>query len=216
MTYLEAVNSVLRRLREREVSSVSESSYSKLVGDFVNDARAEVENAWNWSSLRTTLTLTTTANIFNYELNGSKNNFSVVDVLNDTSNMFMEYRSGQDFDRLFLTQEPTATGSPIYYNWNGVSSDGDSQVDIYPIPNGVYTIRFNVLLRNTDLVNDSDKILVPHRPIILLAFAKAIEERGEDGGNSSQYAYGTGMKALADEIAYDAARRPEDTIWYPV
>jgi len=216
MTYLEAVNSVLRRLREREVSSVSESSYSRLIGDFINDARNEVENSWNWSSLRTTLTLTTSVDVFNYELNGSKNNFNVIDVLNDTTNMFMEYKSGETFDKLFLTQEPTSKGSPIYYNWNGVSNDGDTQVDIYPIPDGVYTIRFNVLLRNTDLVNDSDDILVPHRPIVLLAFAKAVEERGEDGGNSSQYAYGTGMRALADEIAYDAARRPEDTIWYPV
>lgn len=216
MTYLEAVNSVLRRLREREVSSVSETAYSKLIGDFVNDANAEVENAWNWSALRTTLTLTTQANIFNYELNGSKNNFNVIDVLNDTSNRFMEYKSGQSFDKLFLTQDPVATGSPIYYNWNGVSNDGDTQVDIYPIPNGVYEIRFNVLLRNTSLVSDGDDIVVPSRPIVLLAFSKAIEERGEDGGNSSQYAFGSAMKALADEIAFDAARRPEDTIWYPV
>jgi hypothetical protein len=216
MTYIEAVNSVLRRLREREVQSVSETSYSKLIGDFVNDARNEVENAWNWSSLRTTLTLSTSANVFNYELNGSKNNFNVIDVLNDTTNMFMSYKSGQEFDSLFLAQEPTATGSPIYYNWNGVSNDGDTQVDIYPIPDGAYTIRFNVLVRNTDLVADGDDIMVPFRPIVLLAFAKAVEERGEDGGNSSQYAFGTGMRALADEIAYDAARRPEDTIWYPV
>jgi hypothetical protein len=198
------------------VSSVSETSYSKLIGDFVNDARLEVENAWNWSSLRTTLTLTTSADVFNYELNGSKNNFNVIDVLNDTTNMFMQYKSGQEFDKLFLAQEPTAKGAPIYYNWNGVSNDGDTQVDIYPIPDAVYTIRFNVLLRNTDLVADGDDINVPAKPIVLLAFAKAIEERGEDGGNSSQYAYGTGMKMLADEIAYDAARRPEDTIWYPV
>lgn len=216
MTYLEAVNSVLRRLREREVSSVSETSYSKLIGDFVNDARAEVENAWNWSGLRTTLTLTTSANIFNYELNGSQNNFNVVDVINDTSNKFMEYRTGQAFDKLFLTQEPVATGSPLYYNWNGVTSDGDSQVDIYPIPDGVYTIRFNMLLRNTDLTSNASVIAVPYRPVVLLALARAIEERGEDGGNSSGYAYSSGMKALADEIAYDAARRPEDTIWYPV
>jgi hypothetical protein len=216
MTYLEAVNSVLRRLREREVDSVSETSYSKLIGDFVNDARAEVENAWNWSSLRTTLSLTTTADIFNYELNGSKNNFNVIDVINDTTNMFMEYKSGQAFDKLFLTQEPVVKGAPSDYNWNGVSADGDTQVDIYPIPDGVYTIRFNVLLRNTELTANSDVIKIPHRPIVLLAFAKAIEERGEDGGNTSQYAYGTGMRALADEIAYDAARRPEDTIWYPV
>jgi hypothetical protein len=216
MTYLEAVNSVLRRLREREVSSVSETSYSRLIGDFVNDARNEVENAWNWSSLRTTLTLNTTADVFNYEMNGSKNNFNVIDVLNDTTNMFMSYKSGQEFDKLFLAQEPTAKGAPTYYNWNGVSNDGDAQVDIYPIPDGAYTIRFNVLLRNTDLVGDGDDIIVPSRPIVLLAFAKAVEERGEDGGNSSQYAFGTGMRALADEIAYDAARSPEDTIWYPV
>jgi hypothetical protein len=216
MTYLEAVNSVLRRLREREVSSVSETSYSRLIGDFVNDARNEVENAWNWSSLRTTLTLNTTADVFNYEMNGSKNNFNVIDVLNDTTNMFMAYKSGQEFDKLFLAQEPTSKGAPIYYNWNGVSADGDAQVDIYPIPDGAYTIRFNVLLRNTDLVGDGDVMAIPSRPVVLLAFAKAVEERGEDGGNSSQYAFGTGMRALADEIAYDAARRPEDTIWYPV
>jgi hypothetical protein len=97
-----------------------------------------------------------------------------------------------------------------------VSADGDAQVDIYPIPDGAYTIRFNVLLRNTDLVGDGDVMAIPSRPVVLLAFAKAVEERGEDGGNSSQYAFGTGMRALADEIAYDAARRPEDTIWYPV
>ena len=104
MTYLEAVNSVLRRLREREVSSVSESAYSKLIGDFVNDARNEVETAWSWSGLRTTLTLTTAADIFNYELNGSQNNFTILDVINDTSDQFMEYRPGTWFDNAFLTQ----------------------------------------------------------------------------------------------------------------
>jgi hypothetical protein len=145
MTYLEIVNSVLRRLREREVASVSESSYSKLIGDFVNDARNEVETAWNWSALRTTLTLTTTADIFNYELNGSQNNFTLIDVINDTDNQFMEYRPSTWFDNAFLNQG-SVTGSPTYYNFNGVSNDGDTQVDIYPIPDAVYTIRFNVTL----------------------------------------------------------------------
>lgn len=216
MTYLEAVNSVLRRLREREVDSVSETSYSKLIGDLVNDALSEVENSWNWSALRTTLTLTTTNGIFNYVLTNSRNKFTVIDVLNDTTNLFMEYKSGPEFDKLFLAQEPTATGAPIYYNWNGVDNSGDAQVDVYPIPNGVYTVRFNVVLRSLELTNDGDDIIVPSKPVVLLALARAIEERGEDGGNSSQYAYGSGMRALADEIAFDAARRPEDTIWYTV
>lgn len=215
MTYLEAVNSVLRRLREREVSSVSESSYSKLIGDFVNDARNEVETSWNWSALRTTLTLTTTANVFNYELNGSKNNFTVLDVINDTDNQFMDYRPGVWFDNAFLNQGPVV-GSPEYYNFNGVSSDGDTQVDIYPIPDGVYSIRLNVALRNEDLTTNGGVFVVPTRPIVLLALAKAIEERGEDGGNASMNAYAAGRSSLADEIALDAARRPDETIWYPV
>ena len=40
MTYLQLVNSVLRRLREEETASVENAtdSYVKLVGEFVNDA----------------------------------------------------------------------------------------------------------------------------------------------------------------------------------
>jgi len=48
MTYLEAVNKVLRRLREPEVGSVDETVYSKLIGEFVSDAKSLVENAWSW------------------------------------------------------------------------------------------------------------------------------------------------------------------------
>ena len=39
MTYLQLVNSVLRRLRENEVDSVNQNNYSKLIGEFVNDAK---------------------------------------------------------------------------------------------------------------------------------------------------------------------------------
>ena len=53
--YLTLVNSVLRRLREDEVSAVANTAYSKMVGDFVNDAKIQVENAHDWSALRTTV-----------------------------------------------------------------------------------------------------------------------------------------------------------------
>ena len=221
MTYFELVNKVMLRLRENPVSSgVLQGSdaagrYARLIGEFVNEAKAQVESAWDWSALRTTLTVTTQANVFNYELNGSSNNFKVIDVLNDTSNFVMEYQSGQWFDEQFLLQT-NPQGAPTYYNFNGVSADGDTQVDIFPIPDGVYNLRFNVTLRNSPLVNDSDKLYIPSRPVILLATAMAIEERGEDGGQQSVNAYGMARAALADEIALDAARHPEDTIWYSV
>ena len=219
MTYLELVNKVLRRLRESEVDTVqgtgNSNSYARLIGDFVNEAKSQVEVAWDWSALRSTLTLTTTPDVFNYELNGSQNNFKVLHVLNDTNNIEMKYQTGKWFDTEFLMADPQR-GIPAFYNFNGVSVDGDTQVDIYPIPDAVYDIRFNVTQRNLELTEDAQTIVIPHRPIILLATAMAIEERGEDGGQQSINAYAAAQSALADEIAMDAARHPEDTIWYSV
>ena len=59
MTYLDIVNNVLRRLREDTVTTVTNDTYSTMVGDFVNDAKQLVENAWDWSNLRSALTIVT-------------------------------------------------------------------------------------------------------------------------------------------------------------
>lgn len=219
MTYLQLVNAVLRRLRESEVSTIqgtgNANTYARLIGDFVNEAKSQVEVAWDWSALRTTLTLNTEANVFNYELQGTKNNFKVLDVWNDSNDIEMQYQTASWFNREFLTTAPQH-GIPLYYNFNGVSVDRDTQVDLYPIPDGVYNLRFNVTQRQAELSSDTDTTLLPTRPIILLATAMAIEERGEDGGQQSMNAYGAAQSALSDEIAMDAARHPEDTIWYSV
>ena len=146
MTYLNLVNSVLRRLREEEVSSVQSSTYSKMAGDFVNDAKRIVEDAWDWSALRTTLTITTTDDIFNYVLTGSQNRIKELNVINDTSNIIMEYRPAKYLDEQYLVQDPVK-GSPKFFTYNGIDSDGDTQIDVYPKPDGVYTLRFNCVLR---------------------------------------------------------------------
>ena len=81
---------------------------------------------------------------------------------------------------------------------------------------GLMPYGLTYLLRNQELAADADTVVLPTRPIILFATAMAIEERGEDGGQQSINAYGAAQSALADEIAMDAARHPEDTIWYSV
>ena len=108
MTYKDLVNNVLRRLRETEVSSVQTNSYSKLIGDLVNDAKDLVENSWDWSALRTTLTITTTSGVFNYSLTGSQNNIKELNVLNDTSNLPMIYQTNNWFDSQFLLGNPVS------------------------------------------------------------------------------------------------------------
>lgn len=209
------VNNVLKRLRERTVSSVNESSYSALIGTLINDAMIEVENAWDWSALRTTLSATTQADVFSYELNGSKNRIKILDVVNDTENFFMQYADAHWMNNQFLNTSAD-TGIPRYYSFNGVSNDGDTQVDLYPIPNGVYTLRFNCILRNPELVADADLATIPTQPVLMLAYAKAIEERGEDGGVNSSSAYATASRSLSDAISLDAAKHPEELIWKEV
>ena len=212
MTYKDLVNNVLKRLRERTVATIDETTYSTLISVLINDAKTEIENAWNWSALRQTLTLTTTSGVFNYELNGTGNNFSVMDVVNESGDFFMEYRTQHDFNQFYLNQTP-ASGNPRYYNFNGVSADGDTLVDVYPKPDTIYTIYFNIIQRTGDLSAGTDKLTVPSLPVLLLAYAKAIEERGEDGGVASSSAYATATRVLNDAIAQDAQRHTEELEW---
>ena len=84
MTYLELINDVLVRLREKEVTSVTADSYTKLIGKYVNDIKTQVENAYNWNALTNTITVATEANVYNYVLTGAGQQFKVMDVINDT------------------------------------------------------------------------------------------------------------------------------------
>jgi hypothetical protein len=145
-------------------------------------------------------------------MNGTGNNFSVMDVVSEDGNFFMEYRTQHDFNQFYLNQTPTS-GIPRYYNFNGVSSDGDTLVDLYPKPDGAYTIYFNIIQRTTDLSSDSDTLTIPSQPVLLLAYAKAVEERGEDAGMSSTSAYATAARVLNDAITQDAQRHSEELEW---
>lgn len=215
MTYLQIINAVLRRLRETEVTDVDETDYSKLIGEYVNSVKKEVEAAWDWNALRTTLTLNTVASTFNYTLIGSGSRFRVSDVVNDTSNYMMQPRSAQWMNQRFLTVDQQLS-TPSFYSFNGVDSNQDSAVDLYPIPDGVYTIRFNVTIPQDDLVANTDTLLIPSEPVIQGTLARAISERGEDGGRLSNDQYILYRSALADEIAIEAGRFSDETIWYTV
>ncbi len=212
MTYLEIVNKVLKRLREPTVASVSENSYSSLIGDLVNVAKREIEDAWNWSTLRTTLTATTAPDLFNYVLRGAGTRFRVLEIINDTDNVFLYPRDSKWFERSLL-MSPVQKGSPLYYNFNGVTTYGDTQVDVFPVPDGVYTLRFNVVMPQDDLTLDTEVVQIPYTLLIEGTLARAIAERGEDGGNQDQEMRYRNM--LADLIAIEAGTRPEETTWYP-
>lgn len=213
--YLQLTNSVLRRLREPEATSVNDNEYVKLIATYINDSKRQVEDAYNWNSLSETLSAVTAPDIFNYVLNGSGQRFRLIDIINDSSNMIMQNRTTRWMDQAFLVNDPQK-GPPTYFNFNGTNINGDTQVDFYPIPDAVYNIRFNIIKPQIELVADADTLLVPHEPVIMGAYARAIAERGEDAGIQGNEAYALYLQSLADAIALESGRYIEEGEWFAV
>jgi len=214
-TYLQLVNSVLRRLREREVTSVTDNIYSKLICEYVNDSKRQVEDAYNWNALSTTVTADTTPSLFNYVLDGSGQRFRVIYVLDDTSDNVLQPQTTSKMNQLFL-MNPSQYGQPQFYNFNGTNSNGDTQVDIYPIPDKAYSIRFNLINPQAALSNSSDVLLVPAEPVILGAVARGMAERGEDNAMLSSEMYALYLQSLSDAIALESGRYLEEAAWIDV
>lgn len=215
MTFLNLVNNVLRRLREPAVADVNADDYTALIGAFVNDARDQVESAWDWSQLRSVVTETTVASTNTMSITGFSDKSKLLQVVNDTANTPIDYRTRAWFEqKLYLTNGTVLEGQPRYYTFNGVDSNGDAQVLLYPTPDGAYDIRWDSALRGVELVNNTDETPIPHLPIIHLALAMAARERGETGGTTVQEYFLNAERYLRDAISFDAARHPEETVWY--
>jgi len=214
MTYLEIVNKVLRRLRENEVSSVQETPYSKLIGELVNVVKREVEDSWDWHSLRTVIPFTTSASTYNYTLANTSTRTRIIDILNDTDNFFLENKGTRWFDSAFyLGASPTQQSSPFYYNVNGISSTGELKLDVYPVPDKSYNIRVNCLNPQSELSADADVLISPYQVIIEGTISRAISERGDDGGSIEQEQKYHSI--LSDLIAFESAQRMDEITWNP-
>lgn len=213
MNYLNVVNQVLRRLREDEVSRVGENTYSAMAGDYVNDAKNLVEVAWDWSALRKSVVVPTVAGQHVYSLDGSTSKFKEMDAMNLTSRSRMMYQTQRWFNSLFLA-ETQVEGSPYTYTYDALDEDGDVEVQVYPVPDGVYNLEFKGIVHSPELIEDNDKLILPSQPVIHTAVALLARERGETGGTSTAEYYAMADRYLGDAIALDVARHPEETIWY--
>lgn len=214
MTYLQLVNDCLARLRESSVASVSTSAYSLLIGKYINDAKRQVEDAWNWDALSTTITLNTVGGTTTYTVTGSGIRQRDVTVNDSTGRNQLHNVPIQ----WILDQQQLATvtmGVPCYYAWNG--TDGtDSKVEIYPTPDSAYALKFNMVVPQSALTSDTDVITVPSEPVVALAYARALVERGEDGGMNSSEAYQLGKSVLSDYISLEKERFMEYDVFEAV
>lgn len=226
-TYLSAVNSVLRRLREREATSVNNNAYTRLIGTFVNDAKREVEDAYNWTHLKNTIQIATQQGVFRYELNGSGQRFRLLtdyanrpSVFNDTEDTFLQKSPSTRWMSRQLNHDDVTENQPQWFEFNGFSADGDVIVDFYPIPDKTYSINFDVVIPQDDFATNGDddatQIQVPINPVVFGAWSRAIYERGEDNGYLSDLAWRDYQNSLADAISWDTGNTSDEPNWYAV
>jgi hypothetical protein len=209
MTYLELVNDVLTRLRETNVSTVTETNYSALIGKFVNDAKRQIEDAYTWNCLSQTLTVTTTGGTYSYSLTGAGQKFRVMDAINTTSVITLDNIAVADMNRKLNFGTPSQS-IPSEFCFNGLDGSGDTKIDLFPVPSGVFTLLFDLIIPQANLSSDGTTVKVLDYLVAQSAYARALIERGEDGGTNSSEAYALFKGMLSDAIAMESTRYPED------
>jgi hypothetical protein len=215
MTFLELINDVLIRLREPTVTSNGQNAYSTLIGRFVNDAKRQVEDSFGWNALGQTITITTVSATYQYSMTGAGQKFQVQDVINTTSNIGMQNISFVEMNR-YQNLVPTTNGIPQYYTFDGVDTNGDTKVTLFPRPDGVYSVPFSVIVPQATLAADATSVLVPDFLVVQNAYARALVERGEDGGLNSSEAFQLYRGMLADSIALEGTRFPEQQEFFAI
>lgn len=215
MTYLEVVNSVMRRLREREVSNVSQTTYSTMVGDFVNDAKRIIEGRWNWSANRSEITVTTASSDKLYSLTGFGQDGKVLTAYNSSGNSRLIEKPQAWMDRQNNTGQ-AVTGTPEYFCYRSVDGSDDTQIEVYPTPDGVHTLKFYCYTYQSDLTDNTDDLNIPSLPVIHLAVAMLAEEKGEAGGSTSARYFEMADKFLSDAIMADANKNTAELEWMTI
>lgn len=208
MTYLELINKVLARLRETVVTTANENTYSSLIGALVNDAKKQVESSVEWTALNSQLEIASVSGTATYSLLGTDQSSIIKRGMNADAN---KYLTQQNF--IWYTQKTdlassTPTGSPTDFVLNGVDASGQLKVNLYPTPDASQTIKFDCVIHQADLDADATRLLVPAQPVLQLAYAMALRERGETGGQSAVEQFLVAEQSLSDAISIDAARQP--------
>ena len=220
MTFREAINEVLIRLREDTITSdwtgdINDSStvsaYQKVVGALVNDSKRSIESYNDWLILRETSNIATVASTKNYSLSSGQD-FKILDVVNSSTGTQLIQVSKAYLNSIKYPTDPT--GEPLYYGFNGADASNNLKVDLSPIPTEAQTISFDIVKYQAVLTTASTVIKIPSKPLILGAWARAVAERGEDGGTQSSIIAEEAATAISQAIMMDSGNVQFESDWF--
>jgi len=214
-TYLDLINKVLVRLRETEALTPNDNEYTQLVGFMVNDAKNIVESAWDWANLRTTKTVSATVGVSAASIAGTGQNYKFMDAYNATTQSRLQLITQNEMNTKTVLNT-AASDSPSEFSLGAIDSSGNQAITLYPTPDGSYTLKFDMIVREAALELAADVTNLPVQPVVLYAWAMATRERGETGGMSAQEIFGLADKALGDALSLEAHRYQAELTWRAV
>ena len=220
MTYRELINQVLIRLREDTISgdwsgaindASTVSAYHKVIGALINDSKRSVESYHDWLNLRETVSFNTVSGTKNYNLNSGQE-IKIIDAVNTDTGHHLKQVSKVYINTVkFPTDDD---GQPFYYAFNGSDSSNNLKIDLSPVPTSIETLNFEIVKHQDSLTNASTVLKIPAQPVILGAWARAISERGEDGGTQSSLAAQEANECLKQTVITDSGNTQYETDWY--
>jgi len=232
MTYRELINEVLIRLREDTIAtdwsgnindSTTITDYQKVIGALVNDSKAFVESKHDWLALRETFTVATVSGTMVYTLgdsdSGAGSNVRILDVINQETGKHLSQVNNEWLNARSFPSSNIAKGEPTKYALNGSTSvvttrPPDVNVDLYPVPTKAENINFNLIKIQPAMTSATEIITVPTQPVILGAWARAVAERGEDGGTQAGVAAQEAAAMLSQAISIDSGNTEYESEWY--
>lgn len=203
-------------MREATVATVSETLYSTLVSTLINQVKNEIEQAFHWNSLRDTYAINTVADTTNYTFTGAGSEAVVLSGWDTTSQSEIHDGTNRQFDIGYLgvASASIRTGPPEFYLPAGVSDDYDLRVDIYPKPDAVYALKFQIYKPQDDLSASGDIALVPQSVLIEEVVARLMNERGDEMAPKPQPGETFIMRdLLAAAIAREAGHDDSEMDW---
>lgn len=229
-TQLVIVNNILRRLREDQVASVADNVYSQLIGQFVNDAKDDMEDInYEWSAYVTEVDTTILADgsTITYDLS----------VTNDRSWLMRDWHD----DRIPAAYDITVTDGnkdgrilcdipyKVLVEWRNrnrdisrtenspvnfaIKSDADGRgwsIELeYPVASDStarswrmywYIPQANLALDGTD---DATEVKLARRPVEMRGLFYALNERGEEMGEPGGLAWARSENTIAAALETD-------------
>lgn len=211
-TYLQLINKVLVALREDEVLGVTEP-YAKLIGQFVNEAKEDVEDASPWRCLRTEVSFASTANTTTTTLTSTNDRSYLMNTPTGDPLLFRTDSGDESrvsvipierLRELRLSTDAAERNEPCYVAF---TSDGTNLVaHFYPTPDATYNYKGIFVVPQAELENKTDTLTVPYRPVVLRAIWYAMDERGSEFSGRLETALAKAERSLNEAILIDISQ----------